>query len=347
MKPTHTGLIGFGFSGSTFHAPIIKTVDTLQISKVLSSRPDKVKQHLPAANVCENIDEIMRDPKIELVIITSPNQTHYPYARKALEARKHVVVEKPFVLTTRQADDLIRLARETNRFVSVYQNRRFDSDFLTLQECMRQGILGKIHTYEAHFDRYRPQVRDRWREWDLPGSGLLYDLGSHLIDQALFLFGKPKTVYADLLKQRPHAKAIDYFHLVLGYESGLRVILEAGCLVKSPGPRLMVHGSRGTFMKYGLDPQEEQLKQGLTPLSHGWGKETPDQYAKVWFEKESLEFESTIPSLAGCYEKYYQQIAEAIRTGGKPPVTAEEARETIRVIEAAIQSDQERRLIDL
>ncbi|MGA8942125.1 MAG: oxidoreductase [Thermoactinomyces sp.] len=347
MRPIQTGLIGFGFSGSTFHTPIIKTIKTLEITKVVSSRPEKVKLHLPEAIVCESIDEILKDPGIELVIITSPNQTHYSYARKALEAGKHVVVEKPFVLNTKEADDLIRLADKNRRLLSVYQNRRFDSDFLTLQKCISQGILGKIHTYKAHYDRYRPQVRERWREMDLPGSGLLYDLGSHLIDQALLLFGKPQTVYADLLKQRPGAKAIDYFHLVLGYESGLRVILQAGCLVKSPGPRFEVHGSKGTFVKYGLDPQEEQLKQGLTPASPGWGQENPEQFAKVQFEKEGLQFSATISSLAGCYENYYHQIAEAIRAGCKPPVTAEEARETIRVIEAAMTSSAEGRLVIL
>lgn len=347
MEPIHTGLIGFGFSGSTFHAPIIKTIDTLQITNVLSSQPDKVKQHFPKAKICESIDEIIQDPEIELVIITSPNQTHYPYARKALEAGKHVVVEKPFVLSTKEADELIRLSRANGRLISVYQNRRFDSDFLTLQKCISQGILGEIHTYEAHFDRYRPQVRDRWRERDLPGSGLLYDLGSHLIDQALLLFGTPKTVYADLLKQRPQAKTIDYFHLMLGYESGLRVILQAGCLVKSPGPHFEVHGSKGTFIKHGLDPQEEQLKQGLTPLSPGWGEEAADQSAKVWFEYEGLQFSAAISSLSGCYENYYKEIAEAIRTGGKLPVTAEEARETIRIIEAAIESGQEGRVVVL
>ncbi len=347
MEPIHTGLIGFGFSGSTFHAPVINTIDTLQITRVLSSQPDKVKQHLPAANICEGINEIVQDPEIELVIITSPNQTHYPYARKALEAGKHVVVEKPFVLSTKEADELIRLSRSNRRLISVYQNRRFDSDFLTLQKSISQGFLGKIHTYESHFDRYRPQVRDRWRERDLPGSGLLYDLGSHLIDQALLLFGMPKTVHADLLKQRPQAKAIDYFHLVLGYESGLRAILRAGCLVRSPGPRFEVHGSKGTFVKHGMDPQEEQLKQGLTPISPGWGLEAPKQFAKVLFEGEGLQFSGTISSLAGCYENYYKEIAKAIRTGSKPPVTAEEARETTRIIEAAIESEHKGRVVAL
>ena len=347
MKPIHTGLIGFGFSGSTFHAPVIKAVQSLEITKVLSSKPEIVKQSLPEAKVTTSLEDILKDPALELVIITSPNETHYPYARDALSAGKHVVVEKPFVNHTKEADELIQLAKDQNRILSVYQNRRYDSDFLTIRKCLDQNIPGTVHTYKAHFNRYRPQVKDRWREWDLPGSGLLYDLGSHLIDQALVLFGFPETVFAELLKQRPQAKTTDYFQLVLGYESGLRVILEAGCLVKSPGPRYEIHGTKGTLIKYGMDPQEDQLKKGLDPNSPGWGEESPDQYLKAVYEKDGLEFSATIPSLTGCYEVYYQQLAEAIRTGTRPPVTAEEARETIRIIEAAIKSHREGRRIDL
>lgn len=347
MKPIQTGLIGFGFSGSTFHAPVIQAVPSLKITKVLSSKPKIVKQSLPEAEVTETLEDMLKDPDLELVIITSPNETHYPYAKDALLAGKHVVVEKPFVNHTKEADELIQLAKDQSRILSVYQNRRFDSDFLTIKKCLDQELLGAVHTYKAHFNRYRPQVKDRWREWDLPGSGLLYDLGSHLIDQALVLFGLPQTVYAELLKQRPHAKTTDYFQLILGYETGLRVMLEAGCLVKSPGPRYEIHGNQGTLIKYGMDPQEDQLKKGLTPNSPGWGEENPDQYLKAIYEKDGLEFSATIPSLAGCYEVYYQHLANAIRTGTRPPVTHEEARETIRIIEAAIKSSRKGRRIYL
>lgn len=347
MKPIQTGLIGFGFSGSTFHAPVIQAVPALKLTKVLSSKPEVVKQSLPEAEITGTLEEMLNDPELELVIITSPNETHYPYAKEALAAGKHVVVEKPFVIRIEEADELIQLARKQNRILSVYQNRRFDSDFLTVQKCLSQELIGTVHTYHAHFHRFRPQVKDRWREWDLPGSGLLYDLGSHLVDQALVLFGLPQFVSAELFKQRPQAQTTDAFHLVLGYESGLRVRLEAGCLVKSPGPRYEIHGRQGTLIKYGMDPQEEQLKNGLTPHAPEWGKERPEHYLKAVYEKDGLEISATIPSLAGCYEMYYQKLAEAIRTGSRPPVTAEEARETIRIIEAVIQSHREGRRIDL
>lgn len=345
LKPVNVGLIGFGYSGATFHAPVIQTVNDLKIQKVVSSQPEKVKRQLSDATVVSSVDELLCDPEIELVVITTPNKTHFPIAKAALHAKKHVVVEKPFVIDVDEADELIQLAEKQDCLLSVYQNRRWDNDFLTIKACIRSGLLGEIHTYEAHFDRYRPEVRVRWREQNLPGSGILYDLGSHLIDQALHLFGSPVTVSADLMEQRPGAQTTDYFHLVLGYEGGLRVILHSGSMVKNPGPRFQVHGTKGSFIKYGMDSQEESLKRGAKPGDPGWGEDRPEQYGTVTTSVNGLEFSGTIKTLAGSYETYYQKMAAAIRKRAPLPVTAEEARETIRIIQAAIQSHNEKRTI--
>ncbi|MFC7441361.1 oxidoreductase [Laceyella putida] len=338
MQPIHVGLIGFGFSGSTFHAPIITQVPGLKLTKVVSSNPDKVKHQLPEAEVVSELEQLWSDPTIELVVITTPNETHFPYAKRALLSGKHVVVEKPFVIDVAEADELIALAEKQNRILSVYHNRRFDSDFLTVKQAIKQGLLGDIYTYEAHYDRYRPEVRNRWREQDVPGAGLLYDLGPHLIDQALQLFGMPQTVYADLLIQRPQAQVNDYFHLILGYESGLRAILHGSCLVKSAGPRYQVHGGLGSLIKHGMDPQEDMLKLGMKPGDPGWGQEDAHFQASIDTTVQGVEIQGTIPTLTGSYETYYQQLAQAIRGLAAIPVPAQEARMVMQIISAALQS---------
>ncbi len=347
MQPIQVGLIGFGFSGSTFHAPVITQVPGLNLTHVVSSDPSKVLRQLPQVEVLADPRALWEHPDIELVVITTPNDTHFPYAKEALLSGKHVVIEKPFVVDVAEADELIKLAAEQNRILSVYHNRRYDSDFLTVKQVIEQGLLGTVHTYEAHFDRYRPEVRIRWREQDVPGAGVLYDLGPHLIDQAIQLFGPPQTVWADLLMQRPQAQVTDCFHLILGYENGLRAILRAGCLVKAPGPRYQVHGSLGTLTKYGMDPQEEMLKQGMKPGDPGWGQESPEFQATLSTTVQGVELQSTVPTLTGGYERYYQQLAQAIRGQAEVPVSAQDARQTMQVISAAITSAHEGRVVKI
>jgi scyllo-inositol 2-dehydrogenase (NADP+) len=344
MEKIKVGLVGYGFSGATFHTPILQALEGFEISKVVSSNPGKVHQDLKQVEVVSRIDELLTDDDIELVVITTPNTLHYPQAKQALEAGKHVVVEKPFVIESKEGEELIKIAQENNRVVSVYQNRRWDNDFLTVKQCIEEGKLGDIFIYEAHFDRYRPQIRDRWREQDIKGSGILYDLGSHLIDQALHLFGFPEFVMADVTAQRPNAKTDDYFHIVLGYER-LRVILHSGSIVKSPGPRFQVHGNKGSFIKYGLDSQEEALKQGYKPGDLSWGKDREEWYGKLVVEDEGSSVTTTIETVPGSYETYYKRLYDAIRHEKPVPVTAEEAIQTIRVIECALQSSKEKRVI--
>ncbi|UYZ12356.1 MULTISPECIES: oxidoreductase [Brevibacillus] len=344
MKQVNVGLIGYGLSGQVFHAPVIRSVPGLKLTKVVSSRPEKVRADLPEAEVVASVDELLSDDQIELVVVAAPNTSHFPYAKQALLAGKHVVVEKPFVIRSSEAEELIRLAESRGRVLSVYHNRRWDNDFLTIKHLLQTGALGEVFLYEAHYDRYRPEVTDRWRERDLPGSGILYDLGSHLIDQALHLFGLPQTVMADVGAQRPGARTTDYFHIVLGYGS-LRVILHAGSLVRQPGPRFQIHGDKGSFVKYGLDPQEDALRAGLIPGGPEWGRDREETYGQLTLSVGELNVSGSVETIPGAYQTYYQQMYEAIVSATPAPVSPADAMNVIRVIEWAEQSSREQRVI--
>jgi scyllo-inositol 2-dehydrogenase (NADP+) len=340
------GLIGYGYSGMTFHAPLINKVDNLSLKAVNSSNDRKVKKDYPNVEVLSDLNSMLADKDIDVVIITSPNTTHYEYAKMAILAGKHVVVEKPFTIMSSEATELIELAKKKGVLLTVFHNRRWDSDFLTIQELIKTKVLGNLSTYEAHFDRFRPNVRDRWREKNIPGSGILYDLGSHLIDQALTLFGMPKTVWADLRAEREGAEAVDYFHMVLGYKN-LKVILQSGSLVREAGPRFILHGDRGSFIKYGMDSQEDQLKKGLQPGDLIWEEDSSEDYGRLTVEIGGITIRGTIETLPGQYTAFYENLVAAIKLGTAVPILAEEARDTIRIIEYAIKSHQEQRNIEI
>jgi scyllo-inositol 2-dehydrogenase (NADP+) len=339
------GLVGYGLSGSVFHAPFLQTVEGLELAAVVSSKPNVVQTDLPGVTVVPSLEELLALSELDLIVITSPNTTHFDFARQALLAGKHVVLEKPFTISTAEANELITVARDCGVLLSAYQNRRWDNDFLTIRRLLESGMLGELVTYEAHFDRYRPAVQNRWREQDLPGSGLLYDLGSHLIDQALVLFGTPKTVFARLQAQREGAQSVDAFHMTLDY-GRLEVILRSGSLVREPGPRYQLHGTKGSFHKYGIDSQEDALREGRRPIGPGWGADREEWHGHLTTEIGGLTVTGRIPTLPGRYQAYYEGITAAIADGSPLPVTAEEARNTIRVIELAMQSDAEGRVVE-
>ena len=338
MRTVDVGLIGYGFAGSTFHAPIIKAVPSLSLVKVSTSRTGDVARDLPQAAAVAAPQAIFADPAIELVVIATPNATHADLARQALEAGKHVVIDKPMTTTSAVADELIGLAAQRGRLLSVYQNRRWDNDFLTIRSLIGAGRLGRVYGYEAHFDRFRPAIKPGWREVPQAGSGVLFDLGSHLIDQALTLFGMPETVTADVLAQRPEALVDDYFHLVLGYGER-RAILHSSTLVREPGPHFVVHGDAGSFVKYGMDPQEAALKAGQVPGTPDWGLDDPATYGALVNAAGERE---TIVTLPGAYVSFYAEMAAAIADGTPVPVSARSARDTVAVIELARQSAVER-----
>jgi len=339
MQPIRTGLIGYGTAGAVFHAPLIAAASGLRLAAVASRRMNEIARDFPEAKAYENPQSLIDDPDIELVVVATPNETHAALARAALEAGKHVVVDKPFTLDAGEAEALISLADAVGRKLSVFHNRRWDSDFLTVRRLVDDGRLGEIAYYEAHFDRFRPEIKQGWRETEAPGAGLLYDLGAHLIDQALVLFGLPQAVTADVTRQRAAARADDYFHVVLDY-GRRRAVLHASVLVRDPGPRYLMHGDGGSFVKYGIDAQEAALREGRRPGGEGWGEDDPALFGRFTDADGTV---ATIDSLPGRYTAFYDGVAAAIRDGAPLPVEAREARDVIRVIEAAQLSAKERR----
>lgn len=338
------GLVGYGLAGSVFHAPLIGSVEGLSLVAIVTSQAERVMRDYPQVEVVPAFERLLERDDIDLVVVASPNVTHYKLARLAVETGRHVVVDKPFTIHAVEADDLIELARRQHVVLSVFQNRRWDNDFLTVRHLVSSGLLGEITTYESHYDRFRPAVQYRWKDQPTPGSGTLYDLGPHLIDQALLLFGTPRTVWADVQAQRDGAQIDDYFHIVMGYER-LRVILHAGSLVRETPPRYQLHGSRGSFIKYGLDPQEDQLKAGMRPGDAGWGRDDAALYGDLTIDAGGLEIKGNVTTLDGRYEAYYQSIVEAITQGKPAPVAPEDARNVIQVIKCALQSQEEQRVI--
>ena len=269
-KRIGVALIGYGFVGENFHAPLIDATDVLDLTVISSSNPDKVRVRFPNVTIASTPEDAIRDASVDLVVIASPNTSHVPLTAAALNAGKHVVCDKPFTITTDEARALAKLATEKDRLLSVFHNRRWDADFLTLRKLIADDTLGPINYFESHIDRFRPTVRDRWREQAGPGSGMWYDLGPHLIDQALELFGAPATVQATILAQRPGAVTDDYAHVVFGYPQGLQVVLHGSMLAPGGSVRFMVHGNKASWRKYGQDMQEPQLISGMRPGDAGW-----------------------------------------------------------------------------
>lgn len=348
MKTLNVGLIGFGLSGQVFHAPIISCVENLYLKMIYTKNEKNIslaKEKYQNATVCCDVNEILLNKDIDLVVVATPNESHFEYAKMALLNNKHVVVEKPFTITTKEAEELVNLSKEKSKIVSVYQNRRYDSDFKTVKKVIDSGVLGDIVEYEAHFDRFRNFSKNSWREENIPGSGILYDLGSHLIDQALYLFGTPNEIFADIRKQRNFSKTDDNFEIIMFYDK-LKVSLKAGMLVKEPLPRYIVLGDKGSFVKYGMDVQEENLRQGYTPNTvKNWGKEPSSIYGTLNTTVNGIDIRSSIESEIGDYREYYIELYNSIIEGTNPPVTAEDGRNTIKVIECALKSFNDRTIV--
>lgn len=331
-RPLRVGIIGYGFATATFHAPLVRSVPGLVLAAISSSDPAKVHAALPEVETETSHQALISRPDLDLIVIPTPNDTHYPLAKAALDAGKHVVVDKPFTVSVDEAEELIAHSQRVGKLLSVFHSRRWDSDFLTLQGLVGEGRLGRITHFESHIDRFRPQVRDRWREGSGPGAGLWYDLGPHLLDQALVLFGEPDGLTLHQALARDGALSDDWFHAVLDYGT-LRVLLHATVVSARPGLRYAVHGLSGSFLKEGMDPQEEALKAGGVPGSDGWGV---DPRPGVYVDAEQREV--MVPGLPGAYQVYYQTMRDAILGRGPVPVSASDALRVMRWIEAGRRS---------
>ncbi|WP_165789532.1 oxidoreductase [Billgrantia endophytica] len=348
MKQTYgVGLIGFGTAGRIFHAPLIQATPGLELLAVVSSSPEKVSETLPGVEVLPKVAALLARPDIDLVVLATPNETHFPLGKAVLAAGKHVVIDKPFTVSVPEARLLKAEAEKHERMVSVFHNRRWDTDFLTLQALLESGSLGRPVSLELRFDRYRPKVADRWREQQKPGSGIWYDLGTHLLDQVRTLFGMPRAILLDLAAERDGAEVDDVFLALLDYE-GMRVTLQASSLVAEPSPQLTLHATGGSFVKHGRDPQENWLRAGHVPTP-GWGvDERPGRLTRNEGEGSAVELVGREhPSVPGDYPAYYAGIVEALSGQVPPPVTVEEALEVMTLLEAGLDSYRQDRWIRL
>jgi predicted dehydrogenase len=344
-RDLNVALIGHGYVGRTFHAPLIRSVPGLKLALIASSDAAAVQAAWPGVPVETDYLAAAQAPGIDLVVIATPNHSHHPLARSALLAGRAVVIDKPFTVTLDEAQDLVDLAHERGQLLSVFHNRRWDGDFLTLAQHIRSGALGEVREFVSRFDRFDPTPRDRWRERPGPGSGLWYDLGPHLVDQALCLFGAPDRVSADLACLRDGSDTVDYAQVTLLYEQPRRrITLHCTRLAALTGARFEAHSQLGSLSCHGLDTQEDQLKAGMTPGGAGWGEDTRPITWMDWRDAAQgantrVERAATaLPRLAGDYRHYYAGIRDALHGVGPNPVPAEQALLTMRVMALAMRS---------
>ncbi len=344
-------VVGYGFAGQVFHAAVLTAVPGLRLAVVVSSQPDKVAADWPGVPVQPDLaSALAAHPEVQLVVVATPNAAHFPVARAALEAGRHVVVDKPFTLDAGEAKQLVELAERQQKLVSVYQNRRFDADFLTLRHLLAERRVGRPVYFESHFDRYRPGVRVRWREQAVPGAGLWVDLGAHLLDQTLQLFGRPDTLQLDSAVLRDGAEVEDFFHAVLRYEQGphapLRVVLHATTLAADPSPRYILHGTEGSYVKHGVDPQEDALRAGARPGGVDWGVD-PLIGKLTRLDADGQPHTEPVPNETGDYTRYYAAMRDAIQGRGAAPVSPKEALELMELLDLGRRSAVEGRALSL
>jgi predicted dehydrogenase len=336
------GLIGYGFAGKTFHAPLIRCAPRLTLTVVGSSKRDAVLADFPEVEVC-SAEAVTTHPEVDLVVVATPNESHFPLAAAALRAGKDVVVDKPFTLTLAEARGLVEIATEHKRLLSVFQNRRWYSEVLATKAVLESGVLGEVSHYECHMDRFRPNVRQRWRENSGPGAGLWFDLGPHLIDQALHLFGMPDSVSASFAIMRPGGQTDDWAHVQLNYDGfqgpKMRAILHASLLVSwgmgaDGGPKSALHGTRASWAKFGGDVQEMQLMTGMLPDAPGFGV---DSDPGILYDGATGE-QTEIPAPVGDQRPYYAGVREAILEGRPAPISGEHGVAVMAVLEASFES---------
>ena len=334
-------------SGEIFHAPLLAVNPGFDLTMVLQRNSDKAKQRYAHTKIARSVDEVINDNGVELVVINTPNDSHYQYATQALEAGKHIIVEKPFTVSTQEADNLIALAKKKDRLLTVFQNRRWDGDFMTVKKVVDNHWVGKIAEFELHYDRYRNYIEaNTWKEEQGPGSGILYNLGSHMLDQVLVLFGMPLEVDARVGTQRPNGKVEDFYDIRMHY-ADYHAIVKSSYLVREATPRYILHGTEGSFVKYGIDPQEQALKDGKIPGTVGWGTEGKDLWGKLNTTVEGLHLEGSVETIAGDYTQFYTNVHDSIRSDKPLAVKPEESRNVIRLIEACYESNRSRKAIKI
>ena len=337
------GLIGFGLAGQFFHAPSLRTMPGVELSCILERSGSVAKERHPGVRVARSLDELLSDKQIQLCVVATPNTSHFDIAKHCLQAGRHVVVDKPFAPTLAEAEEMVRIAEQERRLLTVYHSRRFDGDFQTVIKLIDSGVLGEVAEYEVRYDRFRPTPKPKaWRERPEPGAGVMFDLAPHLIDQPMLLFGEPKSVTATAFQQRPGIVVDDAFDISLEYPRH-RAMLRARMLAYAPGPHFVIHGSKGSFIKYGMDPQEERLRNGEFPHGDDWGREAEPLWGTLSLADGSPP--RKIPTEPGEYRRFYAGMRDAILDGAPLPVTTEQSLATMRVLGLARQSSLKGRTI--
>lgn len=340
-----TAVTSFGMSGLVFHGPLLKVNSRFTVNSILERSKNSSKKMFPEAKIVRSFSEILANPEIELVIVNTPDRFHYEMVKDAIHAGKHVVVEKPVTQKSEHAEELIQLAKEKGVVLTVFQNRRWDGDFRTVQKILAEDKLGRLIEFESHYDRYRTAITPHtWKEEADEFGGVLYNLGSHMIDQAFILFGKPLAVNAHLKIVRTGGIVPDYYDIRLEYKN-FSALLKCSYLVKNPGPRYTLHGELGTFYKNGIDPQEELLKAGNLPTGKNWGTEPQEDWGIIFYEKHGEDVEELIETLPGNYTIFYNNVYDAIRNKAELLVKPEESLEVLRIIEACVVSNRENRTV--
>jgi scyllo-inositol 2-dehydrogenase (NADP+) len=356
MKCIRVGLIGFGFAGRIFHANAIAAVEGLELAAIVQRSGSEATLAFPHAKIMTSVEALLEDSTIQLVVVATPNASHLPIAKQCLLADRDVVIDKPFAVTSIEAAELIRLARLRGRLLSVYQNRRWDGDFLTVRKLLDSDRLGRLVMFESHYDRYRQLPRlHAWRENGSAGGGVLFDLGAHLVDQALVLFGVPQLIWASVRVEREGGRIDDSFDMYLQYPapqeeatatasgpspSGLGVWLRATCLARDPGARFTLNGTLGTFRKFGIDPQEAHLLEGDMFSSKPWGVEGPEHWGTLITDEGGEPVSTRIPTEPGDYRGYYVNLRDALHGNAVLEVTPTQAWRTMRVLEMAVESSR-------
>lgn len=339
------GVVGFGLGGQVFHAPFLQAVHGFELAAILQRQGDTAAKAYPGVSIERSMESLLARQDLELIVISTPPSTHFDLARQALEANKHVVLDKPFVATSEQAHRLIELARAKSRLLSVYQNCRWDGDFLTLQQVIASGELGRLVSLDTRFERFNPGSRRmQWQESDVPGNGIMFDLGSHLVDQVMVQFGVPEAIFADIRRDRDVSRIDDAFAIDFFYPR-LRVRASSTLLACAPGPRFVLNGTRGSYVKYGVDPQEQSMKAGVTLSDPHWGEEPEARWGRLTTVRDGKPVERSVPTVPGDYRKYYENVRDAILGIVPLAVPAEHGWRVIRLLEIAHQSSHERRAI--
>jgi scyllo-inositol 2-dehydrogenase (NADP+) len=337
------GVVGFGLAGRAFHSQVIDKVTGLSLAAIVQRRGNEAAEQFPKARVVRSVEELLKIPEIRLVVIATPNDTHLPIARACLEAGRDVVVDKPFATTLAEAQEMVALAKKNGRIITVYHNRRFDGDFQAIRKLIAEGTLGRIVRFESNYDRYRPALKENaWRERDEPGAGILFDLGPHLIDHALVLFGLPEAVTADIRIEREASVVDDAFDLMLHYPRGMRAVLRSTMLAAAQRPRFVLQGTLGSFFKQTFDLQEMNLRKGYIPEKGAWGAEPEKDWGLLTTLENGTEVETRVPSAKGDYRDYYENLRDALLGKAQVEVTPEHALNVMRVMELAQESSKKR-----